>query len=121
MIKVRLSFVPPGGGEADYGLTMNMPALPREGDYISVMRANATPSNEDNIGSEDFIVRRVWWQCSYPDDGKAYHEAGKEPVGTAEVCVECEFAIGAYSSPAHRRGAQSKANYPAKEFEASNY
>lgn len=121
MIQVRLSFVPPGGGEADYGLTMNMPGLPREGDYISVMRSSSDDIPADRHGSEDFIVRRVWWQCSFPDDGKLSHEAGKEPVGTAEACIECEFAIGAYSSPAHRRAAQSKAKYLAKEFEETNY
>lgn len=122
MIKVRLSFVPPGGGEADYGLTMNMPALPREGDYITVMREYKEPPSDDYLGSEDFIVRRVWWQCSYPDDGRHHHEAGKEPVGTCEVNVECEFAIGPYSSPAHKRGANTaKARAEVKEFEATNY
>lgn len=122
MIKVRLSFVPPGGGEVDYGLTMNMPALPREGDYITVLREGLDPKDGDRVGSEDFIVRRVWWHCNYPDDGSSYHEAGKEPVGTCEVNAECEFAIGPFSSPAHKRAAATgKARTATQEFEATNY
>lgn len=122
MIRVRLSFVPPGGGEVDYGLTMDMPSLPREGDYISVLRDPAPDRGADYVGSEDFIVRRVWWFCKYPDDGKLTHEAGKEPVGVAEVCVECEFAHGPFSSPAHKRSANSgKAKTAPQEFEATNY
>ena len=122
MIRVRLSFVPPGGGEVDYGLTMDMPALPREGDYISVMRENANDRGPDHVGSEDFIVRRVWWSCRYPDDGNGSHEVGKEPVGIAEVCAECEFALGPYSSAAHKRAANSgKARSEPQEFEPTNY
>lgn len=122
MIRVRLSFVPPGGGEVDYGLTMDMPALPRAGDYISIMRQTLADPAPDYFGSEDFIVRRVWWNCKYPDDGKSSHVVGHEPVGTAEVCVECEFAIGAYSSTAHKRAANSqKAKSAPQKFEATNY
>lgn len=122
MIRVRLSFVPPGGGEADYGLTMDMPALPRAGDYISVLRDNISNDRPDYHGSEDFVVRRVWWLCKYPDDGSGHHEAGKEPVGIAEANIECEFAIGPYSSKAHKRNAGTgKARAPAQEFENTNY
>lgn len=122
MIRVKLSFVPPGGGEVDYGLTIDMPALPREGDYISVMREGGPDRGPDYVGSEDFLVRRVWWFCKYPDDGRFSHEAGKEPVGKAEVNVECEFAVGPYSSPAHKRAAGTgKARAPVQEFEATNY
>ncbi|KRA84184.1 hypothetical protein [Altererythrobacter sp. Root672] len=121
MIEVHLSFVPPGGGEVDYGLKMLMPALPREGDYISVMREGLDPTDEDRLGSENFIVRRVWWHCTYPDDGQISHTSGDEPMGACTVNAECEFAIGPYSSKAHRRAAESKARYQAKEFEATNY
>lgn len=126
MIRVNLTFVPPGGGEIDYGLTMDMPALPREGDYISVTRERPKGAtvDDDRLGSENFIVRRVWWFCKFPDDGKSSHTVGKEPIGTAEANVECEFAIGPYSSPAHKR---ASANYETRgkgkpqEFEATNY
>jgi len=122
MVRVKLSFVPPGGGEVDYGLTMEMPALPRTGDYISVLREGRPDRGPDYVGADDFIVRRVWWFCKYPEDGKTSHVAGQEPAGTAEVNVECEFAIGASSSPAHKRGAgTAKARAPAQEFEDTNY
>lgn len=122
MIRVRLTFVPPGGGEVDYGLTMDMPALPRAGDYISVLRDPLPADKPDYLGSEDFLVRRVWWSCKYPDDGRMSHPAGKEPVGTCEVNVECEFAVGAFSSAAHRRGAgTAKARSEIHEFENTNY
>jgi hypothetical protein len=122
MIRVRLTFVPPGGGEVDYGLTMDLPALPREGDYISVVRDNMGAKDSDYRGSEDFVVRRVWWHCSFPDDGKLSHEAGKEPVGKAEVGIECEFAVGPFSSAAHKRAAATpKARAGLKEFENTNY
>jgi hypothetical protein len=122
MIRVRLTFVPPGGGEVDYGLTMDMPAVPRAGDYISVMREPLPADRPDYLGAEDFLVRRVWWFCKFPDDGRMSHEAGKEPVGTCEVNVECEFAVGPWSSPAHKRNAGTgKARAPAHEFENTNY
>jgi hypothetical protein len=121
MFKVQLSFVPPGGGEVDYGLTIMVPAVPREGDYITVMREGKTSQSDEHVGTENFIVRRVWWNVKYPDDGQMTHEVGKEPVGTAEIGVECEFALSAYSSQAHRQGAHSKAKHPPKEFEATNY
>jgi hypothetical protein len=122
MVRVRLSFVPPGGGEVDYGLTMDMPALPRAGDYISVSREPWKDIDPDRVGSEDFIVRRVWWLCQYPDDGKGTHVVGQEPVGIAEACAECEFAIGPYSSVAHKRAASTgKSRSKPQEFEATNY
>ncbi|MDP3263917.1 MAG: hypothetical protein Q8M59_13230 [Tabrizicola sp.] len=106
----------------DYGLTMNMPALPRAGDYISVTREYAKDPGPDYTGSEDFIVRRVWWSCKCNDDGNSSFEAGKEPVGIAEVCAECEFAISPYSSKAHKRAANTaKARSATQEFEVTNY
>ena len=43
-MKVRLCFVPPGGGEANYSLDFDMPAVPRSGDYISIKRPIKTAS-----------------------------------------------------------------------------
>lgn len=121
MVQVRLSFVPPGGGEVDYGLTMELPALPRSGDYISIKR-EGPPTNTEFSGSEDFIVRRVWWYCSYPDDGKYTHLVGNEPIGTAEVNVECEFALSPFSSEDHKRSAKTgKRRSDPQEFEDTNY
>jgi hypothetical protein len=61
-MKATLVFVPPGGGEADYSLQFDLPAVPQPGDYISVTR----PGQE---GYEDFIVRRARWVLSYPSSG----------------------------------------------------
>lgn len=86
---------------------MESPAVPQVGDYITVMREyeGELPSN-DPVGTEDFIVRRVRWGFTFPDNGQHYHEAGSEPVGSVDaIVVECEMAVGACSSPAHKRGA----------------
>jgi hypothetical protein len=119
VFEVTFVVVPPGGGEAEYSLQMNVPALPREGDYVTVMRDRETPVAGVDIGTEDFIVRRVWWAFNYPDDGALYHEAGEGPVGTVSgtVTVECEVAKGHYSSERHVRACGPNA----KTFEPSAY
>ena len=116
-MRIRLVAVPPGGGEADYPLDMECSAVPQAGDYITVMREYKNdPPNEDHIGTEDFIVRRVRWGFTWPDNGKHYHQDGAQPVGEIDaIVVECEMAIGAYSSKAHKRGLSEDA----KEHEAS--
>lgn len=107
-MKVNLSFVPPGGGETDYSLTMDLPEIPHAGDYISVFREGAT-------GTEDFIVKRTWWQLAHKDGDKS---------GTIkEIWVECELALGHMSSESHKRACE---NYKARtgtlnEFDASMY
>ncbi len=118
MFEVTLVVVPPGGGEADYGLQMNVPALPREGDYLTVMRNRAGPVAGADIGTEDFIVRRVWWAFNYPDDGALFHEAGQGPVAKPSgISIEVEPAKGHYSSERHVRACGEKA----MTFEASAY
>ena len=118
MFEVTLVIVPPGGGEADYSLRMTVPALPREGDYVTVMRNREGPVAGGDIGTEDFIVRRVWWAFDYPDDGALFHEAGEGPVGDLSgVSIECEAAKGHYSSERHVKACGSKA----RTFEASGY
>jgi hypothetical protein len=99
MINMRLLFVPPGGGETDYGLDFALPAIPRPGDYISVMRPNQS-------GSEDFIVRRTWWQLNYPE-GPSVQDAKKfTPGSISQIYVECEFAKGPYSSENHSKSCE---------------
>lgn len=118
-MRIRLVAVPPGGGEADYSLTMESPAVPQVGDYVTVMREyKGEPPKEEYRGTEDFIVRRVRWGFTYPDDGKHYHTENNQPIGSVDaIVVECEMAIGPYSSEAHKRGAGEKA----QEHEASCY
>jgi hypothetical protein len=118
LLEVTLVIVPPGGGEAEYCLRLAVPALPREGDYVTVMRKREGPVAGSDIGTEDFIVRRVWWAFDYADDGALYHEAGDDPVGTLNgIGVECELAKGHYSSERHRRACGAAA----RTFEASAY
>ncbi|HYG46596.1 MAG TPA: hypothetical protein VD846_01515 [Allosphingosinicella sp.] len=119
MIEVTLVVVPPGGGEAEYSLQMNVPALPRAGDYVTVMRNREGPVAGADIGTEDFIVRRVWWAFNYPDDGALYHLAGEGPVGevSGTVSIECEMAKGHYSCERHVRACGPKA----RRFEATAY
>lgn len=90
-MKVYLSFVPPGGGEADYSLPIEMPELPRQGDYISVMRP-------DQSGTENFIVKRTWWHLEFDE---------KKSIGTTkEIWVECEFALSPFSSESHEKACE---------------
>jgi len=107
-MKVQLSFVPAGGGESDYGLPIEMPEIPHKGDYITITR----PKQE---GSEDFIVKRTWWILDYDDS-----------IGigsTKTIGVECEFAIGHYSSDQHRKTCDDYKSKKGKslEFENSMY
>lgn len=110
MVKVRLLFVPPGGGEVDYGLHFELPEIPRPGDYITITRGSGSSE------SEDFIVRRTWWLLNYPDTPGI--EAKPTDEGRVkEIYVECEFAIGPFSSERHKKSAGKNA----KEFDNSAY
>ena len=114
--QVTLVVVPPGGGEAEYSLQMEVPALPREGDYVTVMRKREGPVAGRDIGTEDFIVRRVWWAFDFPDDGRLWEYSDERTVGTLNgIGVECEMAKGPYSSEAHIR----RCGPGAAAFEAS--
>lgn len=116
--QVTLVVVPPGGGEAEYSLLMEVPAVPREGDYVTVMRRREGPVAGRDIGTEDFIVRRVLWAFDYPDDGRLYEDSDDRTVGSLNgIGVECEMARGHYSSEAHRRACGPRA----RAFEASAY
>ena len=116
--QVTLVIVPPGGGEAEYSLQMEVPALPREGDYVTVMREREGPVAGQDIGTEDFIVRRVWWAFHYPDDGRLFEYADERTVGTLSgIGVECEMAKGHFSSRAHER----RCGAGARSFEPSGY
>lgn len=100
---VRLAFVPPGGGKADHGLDFELPGVPQPGDYISVMRDN-------QVGSEDFIVRRTRWQLHHPEAPNTMSEEEAEVTwGTVRTLfVECEFAINpGLSSEEHARSCEA--------------
>ncbi len=92
-MKVHLSFVPPGGGETDYTLLMEMPEIPKAGDYISVFRP-------EEQGTSDFIVKRAWWNMEFNE--------GAESGSTKSIWVECEFALKrGVSSESHKRCCES--------------
>lgn len=110
-MKVRLIFVPPGGGEADYSLDFDLPSLPQPGDYISVKRP-------DVLGTEDFIVRRTWWNLEFPDSKLERSASDQTYGGVKTIAIECEFAKGHNSSEEHQRASEG---YGAKEFDDSAY
>ena len=95
-MKVRLVIVPPGGGEADYSIFVEMPGVPAAGDYIGA----AIPGQR---GMVSLLVKRTWWTVTAGDNG-LYGEAGKEKYGTTdEVAVECYPAKGLFDSEEHKR------------------
>ncbi|MBC7527929.1 MAG: alpha/beta hydrolase [Chthonomonadaceae bacterium] len=92
-MKATLIIVPPGGGKYLYSLDFELPAIPQVGDYISVRR----PGQE---GTEDFIVRRNWWELQYPNLVGEGSGVGKVNF----LLVECELAKGINSNPSHLAG-----------------
>jgi hypothetical protein len=115
-MKVRLVFVPPGGGEQDYYRDFEMPGVPQAGDYISVMR----PGTHE---TSDFIVRRTWWHLEYPENTGIRSSDNPVYGSVHSVVVECEFAKGIHSNAEHLRACETYARQTGKlkEFEASGY
>ncbi len=114
-MRVNLVIVPPGGGEADYSMDFDLPAVPRPGDYIGVSRP-------DSGGVESFIVRRTWWLMNFP---LAENSTSSAPaIGKVEkLCVECEFARGIHDSPSHKKACDTfeHRGKPIKEFDSTAY
>ena len=108
-MKVFIAVVPPGGGETDYSLEAELPAMPQAGDYISV-------SNQEAGGSEDFIVKRSWWILKRPNDND-----GKPTLEQAGVVAE--MAYGPFSSESHKKAVKGYENRgkKAETFEATAY
>lgn len=117
-MKVTLVFVPQGGGEADYQLDIDMPALPRPGDYVRVRRP------PDEVKTADFIVRRTWWDVRYPNNESYGPSSGPSPLGTTEgFFVECEYALSPMSTDSHKRmyEAYKHRGKPDREFDDTAY
>jgi len=80
----------------DYSLNFSLPALPREGDYISITRPD-TPKP----WSEDLIVRKVWWNLHHPETAGVAEDV---KVGKlTEIFIECDAAEGPYASDHWRK------------------
>jgi len=107
-VNVTLTFVPPGGGEADYCLDFELPSIPQPGDHISIMRPSAD-------GTADFIVKRTWWNLSADNDG------GNSQLNS--ITVECEFAEGLTSSTQHKQSVDAYERQKGKRlsFDSSTY
>ena len=79
-MKAKLCFVPPGGGEEDFHLELDLPGVPNPGDYIVVVESDKLKSGDDYQGlHQGYIVRRCWWWIK---DGKYDF-----------LVVEAEFAV----------------------------
>lgn len=95
MFEVTVVVREAGKLKPDYSLPFSLPALPREGDYISITRPD-TPE----LWSEDAVVRKVWWRLAHPDTGTM----GSGKAGRAsEIFVECDIAEGPGSSDQWRK------------------
>ncbi|MHC5609791.1 MAG: hypothetical protein ACYTXA_01810 [Nostoc sp.] len=106
-MKVIFSFVPPGGGEQDYQLEFDLPAIPQPGDYIKIMR-----DGED--GEASYIVRRTCWNLTCSTSKK----------DLKSIVVEAEFAKGAFlDSASHTLSVESYASrgFQVKAFDSSTY
>jgi hypothetical protein len=86
MIPAHFAFVPPGGGEANYSIDVEIPGMPSIGDYVKV-------THPDEGGTRDFIVRRLHWGF-IQDDGKAAFD---------RLTVECEYSQSYTSSERHKK------------------
>jgi hypothetical protein len=82
---VHSVFVPPDGGEIDYSLDFDLPAVPHAGDYISI-------DLEGEDGTRDFIVRRTWWSIGHPPSLPG-------PRGALQVVLMPPNAMIAWSVP----------------------
>ena len=103
-MEVQLDFVPPGGGTVEYSLIVEVPALPRVGDHISIQR----PPHETDLfaGTIDFFVLSVRWNLEYPDN-ETFEDPENPTVGiTRAVALECEFALASTSSGSHKAACQ---------------
>lgn len=114
-MRVKLVFVPPGGGEVDFSMMFDVPMLPQQGDYLAISRPGQT-------GTEDFIVRRTWWSLDYPhgeNDDPEEHELGRVKA----IYLECEFAVGHMSSESHMRSCDiyRKCGKPLRKVDESCY
>jgi hypothetical protein len=98
MIQVEIVVREVGRTKPEYSLAFELPQIPNVGDYISIRRLDV----REPLG-EDLIVRHVWWRL---------HHSG-EPFSlgaVTEIFVECDQAIGPYSTASWRATLETKKN-----------
>jgi hypothetical protein len=113
MTEVIIVVREPGRLKPDFSLKFDLPEIPAVGSYISINR----PDERDPLG-EDMIVRKVWWRLFHPIIAGLVSGAEAERAGTVkEIFVECDPAIGPYSTASWRRGLKGRDRV--EEFEVS--
>lgn len=81
--------VPPGGGEAEIQIQVEIPTLPPEGTYLSVKEL-------DSSGTQDFICRRVRMVFGLNSTESTTVDR------CDEIVIEAEIALSPLSSSKHR-------------------
>ncbi len=105
MVKVKLVFVPPGVGEIESTLPIELQELPRVGDYVSLRREAEDLAAEYKCTS-DFIVRKVVWNVNCSDVDTSASARCRQIGESDYIWNECEFAEGPTSSGRHRRACE---------------
>lgn len=115
MPKVTIAVREIGREKLDYQIVFDLPEVPKVGDYISVTRPDDAP------WTEDYIVRKVWWQLDYPHTGG--YSTGDERGKPTEIVVIVEQAIGPQSADRWRDGLerQRENGREVEEFEVAGY
>lgn len=119
MAKVTIVVREMGRSKPDYSLDFELPAVPTVGSYISINRPD-TPQPY----SEDLVVRHVWWRLHHPETRAMVTGDEKMKVGhLTEIFVECDQALGPYSSDAWRSGLErARANgFKVDEFDVERF
>ena len=112
MFKVTLLVCDKPDKKQDYSLPFMLPAVPREGDYVRVMRTDpktgeprytASRADRDNPQAqklpevETFVVKRVRWELKFPSSDTGY---GDDTPGTfEELLVEVIPANSYFAHP----------------------
>ena len=114
MVQVIIVVREPGGLRPQCSLEFDLPEVPAVGNYISVQRLDS------RLNGEDMIVRAVWWRLKHSET----HDFASEPANIGsliEIIVECDPALGPYSSDRWRRaidGAKAR-GVEIEEFQVS--
>jgi hypothetical protein len=103
-----------GSTRPDYSLLFTLPDIPCVGDYISVHRED-TPTPH----GEDLVVRRIWWRLETSEVRTAPPAETVQAGDVREIVVECDPALGPYSSDRWRASleAAKKRGVAVEEFD----